>query len=95
MIFSISIFSSYQPAHDDELDLAIDQVIDFLGEVEDGWWKGRSQQTGKVRLLHCHIVSKHHDMICIFWLSLWIHSNFDLLIFSDWRFSFKFRRNVC
>ena len=58
MIFSNSIFSSYQPAHDDELDLAIDQVIDFLGEVEDGWWKGRSPQTGKVRLLHCHSLRK-------------------------------------
>ena len=42
-------FFSYQPAHDDELDLAIDQVVDFLGEVEDGWWKGRSKETGKVK----------------------------------------------
>ena len=42
------MLSSYQPAHDDELDLALDQVIDFLEEVEDGWWKGRSRQTGKV-----------------------------------------------
>ena len=37
-------------------------MIDFLGEVEDGWWKGRSQQTGKVRLLHCHRLPKHHKM---------------------------------
>ena len=42
-------FFSYQPAHDDELDLAIDQVVDFLGEVEDGWWKGRSKESGKVK----------------------------------------------
>ena len=56
MIVLNLIFSSYQPAHDDELDLAIDQVIDFLGEVEDGWWKGRSQQTGKVRLLHFQVL---------------------------------------
>ena len=48
---NVSIFFfSYQPAHDDELDLAIDQVVDFLGEVEDGWWKGRSKETGKVKL---------------------------------------------
>ena len=46
-MYQYSLFS-YQPAHDDELDLAIDQVVDFLGEVEDGWWKGRSKETGKV-----------------------------------------------
>ena len=33
-IIHVFLFS-YQPAHDDELDLAIDQVIDYLGEVED------------------------------------------------------------
>ena len=42
---------SYQPVHDDELELKVDQVLEFMGEVEDGWWKGRSQQTGKVRFL--------------------------------------------
>ena len=47
-----SLLFSYQPAHDDELDLAIDQVIDYLGEVEDGWWKGRSPQTGKVNQIY-------------------------------------------
>ena len=62
MIVLNLIFSSYQPAHDDELDLAIDQVIDFLGEVEDGWWKGRSQQTGKVTKHNCHRLPKHHNL---------------------------------
>ena len=33
---------SYQPVHEDELELNVDQVIEFLGEVEDGWWKGRA-----------------------------------------------------
>lgn len=32
---------SYHPAHEDELSLAIGDVIDVLGEIEEGWWKGR------------------------------------------------------
>jgi len=36
------VLFSYVPVHDDELELKVDQVIDFLCEVEDGWWKGRS-----------------------------------------------------
>ena len=36
------VLFSYQPLHEDELELNVDQVIEFLGEVEDGWWKGRA-----------------------------------------------------
>ena len=54
---SFFIIYSYQPAHEDELDLAVDQVVDFLGEVEDGWWKGRSQQSGKVRLISGYVMA--------------------------------------
>ena len=36
------VLFSYQPLHEDELELTADQVIEFLGEVEDGWWKGRT-----------------------------------------------------
>lgn len=32
---------SYHPAHDDELSLAVGDVIDVIGEVEEGWWKGK------------------------------------------------------
>ena len=37
------VLFSYQPVHDDELELKVDQVLEWLGEVEDGWWKGRSE----------------------------------------------------
>ena len=36
------VLFSYQPLHEDELELTVDQTIEFLGEVEDGWWKGRA-----------------------------------------------------
>merc|ERR1719458_1355872 len=35
------VLFSYQPVHDDELELKVDQNLDFMCEVEDGWWKGR------------------------------------------------------
>ncbi|XP_073942857.1 CIN85 and CD2AP related isoform X3 [Choristoneura fumiferana] len=34
---------SYQPANPDELPLNVGDVIDVLGEVEEGWWQGRRQ----------------------------------------------------
>ena len=34
------VLFSYQPTHEDELELKIEDVIDFMGEVEDGWWRG-------------------------------------------------------
>ena len=36
------VLFSYQPVHDDELELKVDQVLEWMGEVEDGWWKGRT-----------------------------------------------------
>jgi len=35
------VLFSYSPAHDDELSLEVDEVIDYICEVEDGWYKGR------------------------------------------------------
>ena len=35
------VLFSYQPVHEDELELKVDQVVEILSEVEDGWWKGR------------------------------------------------------
>lgn len=32
---------SYHPAHDDELSLSIGDLIEILGEVEEGWWRGK------------------------------------------------------
>ena len=34
------VLFSYQPKHEDELKLEMDDVVDFVAEVEDGWWKG-------------------------------------------------------
>ena len=34
------VLFSYQPAHEDELELKVEDVVEFLGEVEDGWWRG-------------------------------------------------------
>ena len=34
------VLFSYAPAHEDELELRPEDVVDFLGEVEDGWWRG-------------------------------------------------------
>ena len=35
------VLFSYQPVHDDELELQVDQTFEFMGEVEDRWWCGR------------------------------------------------------
>ncbi|GFG33913.1 hypothetical protein Cfor_07157, partial [Coptotermes formosanus] len=35
------VLFSYVPANKDELKLEVDDVIDVLSEVEEGWWKGR------------------------------------------------------
>lgn len=32
---------SYQPANPDELPLCVGDVLEVLGEVEEGWWQGR------------------------------------------------------
>ncbi|XP_069680534.1 SH3 domain-containing kinase-binding protein 1 isoform X2 [Periplaneta americana] len=39
------VLFSYQPANEDELKLQVDDVIDILAEVEEGWWKGRLGET--------------------------------------------------
>ncbi|XP_075216839.1 CIN85 and CD2AP related isoform X2 [Lycorma delicatula] len=41
------VLYSYQPANDDELKLQVNDVIEILDEVEEGWWKGKLRnQTG-------------------------------------------------
>jgi len=32
---------SYSPSHEDELELTVGDEIHFLGEVEEGWWRGK------------------------------------------------------
>ena len=38
------VLFSYQPKHEDELKLEMDDVVDFFAEVEDGWWKGKLRE---------------------------------------------------
>jgi hypothetical protein len=40
---------SYTPSHEDELELTVGDEIQFLGEVEEGWWRGKLG--GKVKIL--------------------------------------------
>ncbi|KAE8745574.1 hypothetical protein FOCC_FOCC007685 [Frankliniella occidentalis] len=35
------VLFSYQPANDDELELQVNDVIEVLDEVEEGWWRGK------------------------------------------------------
>ncbi|XP_058796533.1 CD2-associated protein-like isoform X2 [Phymastichus coffea] len=35
------VLFSYEPCNDDELKLVVDDNIEYLGEVEEGWWRGR------------------------------------------------------
>ena len=53
------VLFSYQPLHEDELELNVDQVIEFLGEVEDGWWKGRA--AGRVGVFPSNFVEMCED----------------------------------
>ncbi|TRZ03076.1 hypothetical protein DNTS_029877 [Danionella cerebrum] len=31
----------YTPAHEDELELAVGEIVEILREIEDGWWMGK------------------------------------------------------
>merc|ERR1719319_449847 len=35
------VLFSYDKVHEDELDLKVDQLVEFVSSVEDGWWRGR------------------------------------------------------
>lgn len=35
------VLFSYQPANEDELEIQVNDIIDILSEVEEGWWKGK------------------------------------------------------
>ncbi|XP_053975351.1 SH3 domain-containing kinase-binding protein 1-like [Hylaeus volcanicus] len=46
---------SYEPCNEDELTLIPQDSIEFLGEVEDGWWRGRLK--GRVGVFPSNFVS--------------------------------------
>ncbi|BES87934.1 Variant SH3 domain [Nesidiocoris tenuis] len=35
------VLFSYKPMNEDELELHVDDIIDIISEVEEGWWKGK------------------------------------------------------
>lgn len=37
------VLFSYKPVNEDELELEVDELIEILEEVEEGWWRGRVQ----------------------------------------------------
>ncbi|XP_063238105.1 SH3 domain-containing kinase-binding protein 1-like [Bacillus rossius redtenbacheri] len=39
------VLFSYQPVNDDELLLKVNEIIDIVGEVEEGWWRGKIRNT--------------------------------------------------
>ncbi|XP_032670452.1 uncharacterized protein LOC116843802 [Odontomachus brunneus] len=49
------VLFSYEPCNEDELTLVPQDSIEFLGEVEEGWWRGRLR--GKVGVFPSNFVS--------------------------------------
>jgi hypothetical protein len=46
---------SYSPEQDDELRLDVGDIIDYITEVEEGWWRGKLK--GKVGIFPSNFVS--------------------------------------
>ena len=38
--FRAKVAFSYHPENEDELNLEVDDIIDVVGQPEDGWWEG-------------------------------------------------------
>lgn len=49
------VLFSYEPCNEDELALVPQDSIEFLGEVEEGWWRGRLK--GRVGVFPSNFVS--------------------------------------
>lgn len=49
------VLFSYDPCNEDELSLAPPDSIEFIGEVEEGWWRGRLR--GRVGVFPSNFVS--------------------------------------
>ncbi|KAL3998939.1 Variant SH3 domain family protein [Acanthocheilonema viteae] len=53
---SATVRYSYKAAHEDELDLEVDDVLDVLEEAETGWMKGKLRNTGRIGLFPTNFV---------------------------------------
>lgn len=49
------VLFSYDPCNEDELTLVPQDSIEFLGEVEEGWWRGRLK--GRIGVFPSNFVS--------------------------------------
>lgn len=47
---------SYKAAHDDELDLEVDDVLEVIEDAEKGWMKGKIKSTGRIGLFPTNFV---------------------------------------
>lgn len=50
---------SYTQNNNDELSLAVGDVIEFLGEVEEGWWRGKL--AGKIGVFPSNFVVPYNS----------------------------------
>ena len=50
------VLFSYNPVNEDELALQVDDEIDILAEVEEGWWKGRLGETVSIINLFVNVL---------------------------------------
>lgn len=53
---SATVRFSYKAAHDDELDLEVDDVIDVIEDAEAGWMKGKLRSNGRIGLFPTNFV---------------------------------------
>lgn len=49
------VLFSYEPCNEDELRLTPQEAVEYMGEVEEGWWRGRLK--GKVGVFPSNFVS--------------------------------------
>lgn len=55
---------SYTQNNNDELSLAVGDIIEFLGEVEEGWWRG--QLAGKIGVFPSNFVEVYQSASPVF-----------------------------
>lgn len=55
---------SYTQNNNDELTLAVGDIIEFLGEVEEGWWRGKL--SGKIGVFPSNFVEVYQSTSPVF-----------------------------
>lgn len=55
---------SYTQNNNDELSLAVGDIIEFLGEVEEGWWRGKL--SGKIGVFPSNFVEAYTSSSPVF-----------------------------